>query len=147
MRIVLAGTLVFAAFGLIGCGGSGDGLVPVTGTVTVDGQPGDGAAVAFVPKDGTPGNGGTALADASGKYEITTPQGKKGLAPGAYKVTVSYRRNPDGSAPDPNTPPIEAKAVEWLPPKFSDRDKTELSATVAADAKSHDFTVQTGKKK
>ena len=111
MRIVFALMFVCAALGLAGCGGTGDGLVPVSGTVTVDGKPGEGAAVAFVPKDGTPGNGGSALADASGKYEITTPQGKKGLAPGAYKVTVSYRRNPDGSAPDPNVPPIESKAT------------------------------------
>jgi hypothetical protein len=146
MRIVIALGLWAAVCGLAGCGGTVDGLIPVTGTVTVDGKPGDGAAVAFVPKDGTPGNGGTAAAGADGKYEIVSPQGKKGLAPGTYKVTVSYRRNPDGSAPDPKAPPIESQAVEWLPAKFSDRDKTELSATVA-EGKTHDFAVQTGKKK
>lgn len=130
-----------------GCGGGTDGLAPVAGTVTVDGAPGDGAAVAFVPKDGTPGNGGTAVADKTGRYEITTPQGKKGLPPGQYKVTISLRRNADGTTPDPNVPPIESRASEWLPAKFSDRDKTELTATVAAEAKPHDYTVLTGKKK
>ena len=147
MRLLPAVMLFCAVFAQAGCGGGADGLTPVTGTVTVDGKPGDGAAVTFIPKDGTPGNGGTAVADASGKYEIATPQGKKGLPPGAYKVTMSYRRNPDGTAPDPNTPPIESKATEWLPPKFSDRDKTELNATVTGEAKPHDFTVQSVKKR
>jgi hypothetical protein len=147
MRILPAFVLSALVSALAGCGGGGDGLTPVAGTVTVDGRPGEGAAVAFIPKDGTPGNGGIGLADASGKYEITTPQGKKGLPPGQYRVTVSYRRNPDGSPPDPNVPPIEARATEWLPPKYSDRDKTELSATVAAEAKPHDLAVLTGKKK
>jgi hypothetical protein len=118
----------------------------VTGTITVDGSPGAGAMVAFIPQAGTPGNGGTAIADKTGKFEITNPQGKKGLLPGQYKVTVSLRRNPDGSAPDPNVPPIEAQARETLPPKYSDRQKTELTATVTAEVKVHDFTVQTGKK-
>ena len=145
MRLAIAGGLAAALFALTGCGSSG--LAPVTGTVTLDGKAAGGAVVAFIPTDGTPGNGGTAVADANGKYEITTPQGKKGLPPGQYRVTVSLRRNPDGSAPDPNVPPIESQARESLPPKYNDRDKTELSATVSADGKSYDFTVQTGMKK
>ena len=147
MRRVTGLSLLAALLAAAGCGGGSDGLTPAAGTVTVDGAPGDGAAVAFVPQAGTPGNGGTGVADKSGKYEITTPQGKKGLAPGQYKVTVSFRRNADGSAPDPNVPPIESTASERLPAKYSDRDKTELTATVTADAKPHDFTVLTGKKK
>lgn len=146
MRCLVGAGLLFSLVALVGCGG-GDGLVPVNGTVTVDNKPGDSAAVEFIPKGNTQGNGGTALADANGKYEILTPQGKKGLLPGEYAVRISYRRNPDGSAPDPNAPPIDSKASEWLPPKFSDRDKTELKATVTAEAKAHDFSVQTAKKK
>ncbi len=139
--------LTVAVAALAGCGGGTDGLVPATGTITVDNKPGAGAVVEFVPKPGTPGNGGTAFADDSGRYEIATPQGKKGLAPGEYKVVVSYRRNADGSAPDPTVPPIESSASEWLPKKYSDREATQLNATVTADAKPHDFAVQTGKKK
>ncbi len=146
MRLVTAGTLLLGLLTVVGCGG-GHGLTPVTGIVTLDGKPGDGASVAFIPAAGTPGNGGTALADQTGRYEIRTPQGKKGLPPGQYKVTVSYRRNPDGSVPDPNVPPIESKAVEWLPAKYTDATKTELTATVASEAKSFDYTLQTGKKK
>lgn len=131
---------------LAGCGGDADGLVPASGTITIDGQPGANAAIAFIPQGSAPGNGGTALTDASGKFEIATPQGKKGLAPGSYKVTVSRRLNPDGSPPDPNTPPMESSAKESLPVKFTDRDKTELTATVAA-GKTHDYSLLTSKKK
>jgi hypothetical protein len=103
--------------------------------------------VSFIPQGNTSGNGGTGVADKTGKYEIATPQGKKGLPPGQYKVIVSYRRNKDGTAPDPNVPPIESSAIEVLPLKYSDREKTELSATVGNEAKPHDFKLQTGKKK
>jgi hypothetical protein len=82
-----------------------------------------------------------------GKYEIMTPQGKKGLPPGQDKVTVSVRRNPDGTPADPNTPPMDSKAVEVLPAKFSDRERTELTATVGSEAKPHDFSVQSAKKR
>ena len=147
MRRWLGGAfLLVASMILTGCGGEADGLVPATGTITIDNQPGANAAVAFVPQTGTPGNGGTAIADAAGHYEIVSPQGKKGIAAGNYKVTVSRRLNADGSPPDPNVPEIESSAKETLPIKYRDRDKTELTATVAA-GKSHDFSLNTGKKK
>jgi hypothetical protein len=147
-RLATAGALLLGLSALAGCGGAGgDGLAPVSGTVTIDGKPGDGAAVAFLPDAGTPGNGGTALADSTGHYDIQTPQGKKGLPPGKYKVTVSYRRNKDGSAPDPNVPPIESTATELLPPKYSSAEKTELAATVGPEAKPFDYKLQSAKKK
>src|SRR5262245_43486928 len=141
------GLLLTALVLVAGCGKDNDGLTPVAGTVFVDDAAAQGAVVTFFPTGNTPGNGGTGQTDATGKYEISTPQGKKGLPPGEYKVSVSYRRNPDGSAPDPNVPPIESKAVELLPPKYSDREKTELTATVTAETKPHDFKVVTVKKK
>ena len=126
-----------------GCGSTPDDLLPVAGTVTIDGQQASGATVAFVPVGDTKGNGGTGVADAAGRYEITTPQGKKGLLPGKYKVTVSRPLNPDGSPPDPNVPPIESRARETLPVKYTDRDKTELNATLAPDDKrSFDFNLK-----
>src|SRR4051812_14389733 len=98
--------LLFGSIGALmmsGCGGSSDGLVSASGTVTLDDQACSRAVVTFIPQEGTPGNGGTGQTDASGKFAIMTPQGKKGLMPGKYKVTVSLRLNDDGTAPDPNT--------------------------------------------
>jgi hypothetical protein len=88
------------------------------------------------------------MTDSTGRYEITTPQGKKGLLPGKYKVAASRRLNPDGSPADPNTPPIESQAVERLPKKYSDQEKTELSVNIApGDKRSFDFALTSEKEK
>lgn len=143
MRLVI---LAAALFSLAGCGGDSDGLVPTKGTVTVDGAPATQTTVAFIPIETTGGNGGTALTDSSGQFEILTPQGKKGLLPGKYKVTISRRLNPDGSLPDVNVPPMESSATESLPARFTERDRTELRATVEP-GKTHEFAVNSLKKK
>jgi hypothetical protein len=142
---LLAGLL--AATGC-GSGGTDPDLVPVAGNVTVDSNQAGNVELTFVPQGETKGNGGTGVTDSTGRYEVKSPQGKKGLAPGKYKVVASRRLNPDGSPPDPDTPPIESNARETLPPKYSDANKTELSLTISVgDKRSFDFAFQTGKKK
>jgi hypothetical protein len=138
------------AVALAGCGGggAGDGLVPVSGAVTVGGAPAAGVVVTFVPRGDTPGNGGHGVTDAAGRYEAVTPYLKKGLPPGAYKVTLSLRQNADGSAADPDTPPIESAAREKLPARYTDPERTDLTATVGdAGGAGFDFAVPPGKKK
>jgi len=134
-----------------GCGGGSgtEGLVPVSGTISVDDQPTGNVVVAFVPQGTTGGHGGTGTTDATGRYEIVPPHGSaKALAPGQYKVTLSRRLNPDGSPPDPKTPPIESNARETLPTKYTDKEKTELTANLSAgDKRSFDFAVPSAKKK
>jgi len=136
-------------FALAGCGSKDEaaGFVPVSGNITVNGNPTGNVLLTFVPQGDTKGNGGSGTTDSTGRYEVTTPQGQKGLLPGKYKVVASRRLNPDGSPPDPNTPPIESNARETLPAKYSDENKTELTLNIAAgDKRSFDFAVQTGKK-
>lgn len=69
----------------VGCGSSGPKNYPVSGTVTFDGKPVDGATVMFIPQSGRPGMGVT---DASGKYTIAT-SGQPGAPTGSYEVTIS----------------------------------------------------------
>ncbi len=80
--------LLLAAFA--GCPGSGTGVdtVAVTGTVTLDGQPVEGANVAFAPKsaDGKAAAGAT---DASGRFTLTTIEAGDGAVPGSYGVTIT----------------------------------------------------------
>jgi hypothetical protein len=123
---VLAGLLVSLA---AGCGAK-DGLVPVAGIVELDGAPLERSAVTFRPLDGTAGPGGMAITDAAGRFVIYSPQGKKGMTPGSYKVTVSRRES--------KTPVVEGSAVidsdlvEKVPGAYSDPEKTELTATIGA---------------
>lgn len=69
---------------LAGCGGR---LVPVAGTVTLDGEPVAGAKVTFIPAgSGIPATGST---DAAGRYELRIGTGRTGVPRGRYGVTVS----------------------------------------------------------
>jgi hypothetical protein len=87
IHVPLAAALLAALGG--GCGESGPALVPVTGTVTLNGKPLEGATVSFMPdpsnKGGIPGED---LTGPQGNYKAIT-LGRSGLVPGKYKVTVS----------------------------------------------------------
>ncbi len=61
-------------------------LGQVTGVITLDDQPLEGATVTFVPEDGRPSK---ATTDASGKYELLYIDDTKGAFIGKHKVTVS----------------------------------------------------------
>jgi hypothetical protein len=69
----------------LGCGG-GLRLVPVEGTVTLDGQPLEAAAVLFEPDGG--GKPATGTTDAAGNFVLTTIETGDGAVPGANKVAV-----------------------------------------------------------
>jgi hypothetical protein len=84
-----------------GCGGDGLGTVPVTGTVTLDGQPVEGATVTFTPASETAGTDRSAvgLTDASGKYSLNATGGGEGAVPGTYSVTITKVEGHEAEAP------------------------------------------------
>jgi hypothetical protein len=88
MRV--ASGLISAVFLAAGCAGdSGPRLVPVSGTVTLNGKPLEGAVVTFVPdaanKEGRPGED---ITGPEGNYKVMT-SGRSGVVPGKYKVTIT----------------------------------------------------------
>jgi hypothetical protein len=127
-----------------GCGGEEDtgpefDLVPVTGTVTMDGSPLVGATVTYLPPQGAPPGyyGGAGLTNAEGKYEVTS-SGKPGAVAGQYKITISREVGKDGnpikadpeSGVDIEQLRMQGEVQESIPAKFSDASQTTLSATV-----------------
>lgn len=77
-----------------GCGSKGARLVPVTGVVTLNGQPIGGAAVVFTPAaDNKEGMAGMDATGPEGNYKIQH-EGRSGLVPGKYLVVVSKEHNP-----------------------------------------------------
>jgi hypothetical protein len=149
MRTVFGAGLVAGLVAAVGCGKADveAGYVGTGGTIQLDGQPASNTLVTYIPQGTTGGTGGSGMTDSTGRYEIVSPQGKRGLPPGKYKVTVSRRLNPDGSPPPADEWPIESQARETLPAKYSDKDKTELSINLAeGDKRSFDFSLQSGKK-
>ncbi|WP_152051485.1 carboxypeptidase-like regulatory domain-containing protein [Tautonia marina] len=121
-------------------------FVPVSGTVTVDGEPLAGAVITFLQTDekGTTANGET---DEEGSYTLQAMM-QRGIAPGRYQVGISYLMPPSGkpvglSARSSLAPVADlAVAEELVPPRYSDLGQTELTVTVPEEGGTFDFDLE-----
>ncbi len=137
----------------VGCGGAtgpkapqfkGD-TIPITGIVTLDGNPLADASVTF-NFDGTPPVGFISAggkSDSSGKYVARSAGGKEGIPIGRYKVTVSclvtkngtpFREDP-ASGMDAEQLKLAGGLKEMVPVKYTDIAKTPLTIEITADQK------------
>ncbi len=124
--------LILVAVGaLAGCGGPAidlPELSEVTGTVTLNGTPLEGAVVSFVPQgNGTVSSG---LTDARGQYSLRYRPGIAGAVPGDNLVQIS---KPGAEAGD-----------DLLPSKFHQDSK--MMVVVSAPKSVHDFQLVDRKK-
>lgn len=91
MKNVLLLLVVF----LSGCGGSEFSLVPVSGTVTFDGQPLEGAEVVFAPMASQDeinvGPVSVAQTDASGQFALATAKGEAGAVVTKHRVSIGFK--------------------------------------------------------
>lgn len=113
--MMLACLLVFS-----GCGGSDRS--PVSGTVTLDGQPVAVGSISFRPAKGTKGNtAGTTIVD--GRYTVAA---ERGLSPGDYTVQVEtfYKTGQKFNDPQKGIVDVE-KRVDY-------NEQGKLTATVTA---------------
>jgi len=117
---------------MIGCGGGGPETVPVTGTVTYQGKPVEGAEVAFYPKSGRAATGKT---DAEGRFELMTASPGDGAVVGEYTVVVT-KSEMVADPTNPNSPYKIPKPL--LPARYAAPATSGLTATVEAGAK-NDF--------
>ncbi len=84
----LAFLITICFLGSSGCGGS-EKVVPVSGTVTRNGQPVPGLVVSFVPEAATETGVRIGETDDNGKYTLTVVKtGKSGAVVGTHKVWV-----------------------------------------------------------
>jgi hypothetical protein len=129
---LLAGVLLLLA----GCeqAPSGPPLVPVEGTITLDGKPLAAADLMFVPQGNTVGQGGVGHTDQDGKFALRSQDRKQLGAPvGSYRVIINKLVKPDGTdyVPDPQAGPFDTGGFrELLPAAYSDMGQTQLEATV-----------------
>ena len=115
---------------LTACSG-GDSDVPelgqVSGTITLDGQPLEGASVTFEPQTGTLSTGST---DASGHYELVFNKDHQGAVLGTHTVRISKRG-------EPGTP---NDTQDQIPAKFNANSK--LTAEVKAGDNTVNFDLE-----
>lgn len=103
---------------------------PVTVTVTLNGQPAEGATVRFVTRE-LDGHAASGITDAQGRASLTTFERGDGAVPATYRVTISKLELAEVE-PD-------SEARHLLPRKFASPQTASLTAEVVAGA-GNDFT-------
>lgn len=132
--LVLAGMGVMLSLSACGSNYKGPKLGEVIGTVTVDGNPIDGAEVTFQPSGARMS---VASTDADGKYRMRFTMDKYGAAVGAHRVMITTARTASGGE---GVPEVKARK-ELLPAKY--HSKSELVAEVAPGSNVIDFALTT----
>jgi hypothetical protein len=120
-----------------GCGGPGVKLVPVEGTVTLDGEPLRNKSLMFMEVSGQGTNGGGNTND-DGRYEALAQipgavKDHKGLPPGRYKVIVFEPLIPiESEVQDEMYEPVFVPGEErsGIPPAYQSQQTTPLEVEV-----------------
>jgi len=146
MRTQILFVTILTTLVLAGCGGSKLATVKVTGTVTFDGQPLEGASISFTPQTEGQGHPGYAITDSKGEYKLQTMLGAAGAGttPGVYLVAITCVEKPEvvvptqtytgASGPGPGEsggtmgPPPPAKSL--IPEWYGNVNTSGLTATV-----------------
>lgn len=164
VSIVVAGGLFLAS--LQGCRNSDlPEVVPVTGTVTFQGQPVADATVVFFVNQGNLASGELSFGttDAAGRFRLRTQVGRTevldGVAAGEHRVTISKLIPPQGMTEEAYQQKLDAEKaagesgvygeqrevvpprVELLAAQYSNANQTTLTASVKKGEK-NDFEFQ-----
>lgn len=134
----VAGCFAALVLTLFGCSGN-NGLAPVTGKVTYQGQPVSGATILFMGEGAA--RPATAVSGPDGGYSLQTLDAS-GAAPGAYTVVISKNEAPPEVAEPPSMeeaakqakrPPPAPKRL--VPAKYEDAARSPLKFEVKAGQK------------
>lgn len=132
-RVYISMLFAFAG-GLVGCSGDGKlSVYPVSGTVTQNGKPLDGATVYLYAKDEaviaakTPVPQGKT--DASGKFQLKTYEANDGAPAGEYNVAIVAMKVVNDSED-----PEQIVETDLLKGRYSDSAQSGLTATVQESA-------------
>jgi hypothetical protein len=121
----------------LGCGGGAPdraALVPVSGKVTVNGQPMAGISVIFSPSDVIGGTAAGGTTNEGGEFTLIYSDGREGAIPGKYNVLFSKLTMPDGSPMPPDAMAADVGAVEQIPEKFRNTEMAIHFADVKQEA-------------
>jgi hypothetical protein len=140
IRISQAVAVLVTALVLIGCGPAPPQIVPVSGTVTLDGKPLPNAEIRFIPtRPGLDGNMvGIGVTDDDGKYTLRLPgKTESGCCACECKITVTEGPIPDnlreGDDQMAATNYLKNLKNRPIPKAFTRMADTPLSVTVKPD--------------
>lgn len=115
-RLTLGAALATVCFALAGCGDGGPKIVPVSGYVTIDGQPLTYGHVQVLPSGWRPASGHIG---GDGRFTLTTHVQGDGCAIGTHPAVVLA-----GESINPET-------MKWhAPQKYSDVETSGLTVTI-----------------
>jgi hypothetical protein len=109
-----------AVAGLVGCE-AGGGAVPVSGTVTFQGEPVKQGEIIFTPADGATPSVAEKIVD--GKYALSVPKGRSQVKITGYRDTGKV----DTSNPGQETPIIEM----YIPEEYNSKSTLEVTVEKA----------------
>jgi hypothetical protein len=163
-RLLSQAAVLLGLIALIGCSKKDGSFATVSGVVTYNGNPVEGARIAFhstVEVDGKPGSSFGAQTDSSGKYLIATVNKDPGIPPGLYKVTIVKWEGGKGPATaegvdqgqidamisDSGGTGIKGGPINLLPKEYATVGSTKLSATLETGKNENvNFALKTGGK-
>ena len=116
VRLVAGAAWAVSVLALAGCGSGGPKIVPVSGSVTIDGQPLTYGHVQVLPAGWRPASG---RLDGSGRFVLTTTTPNDGCPVGTHPVVVLA-----GESLTPET-------MKWhAPQKYADVATSDLKVTI-----------------
>jgi hypothetical protein len=121
---------------LSGCSRRPKNVAPVTGKVTLGGQPLAGAMITFAPT--TPGSSSIAKTNENGEYTLQYAHGIQGALIGDHVVSITTRQEGDPGAKPP-VPDVPEKV-----PYVYRSGAQQLKATVNAGPNTIDFDLKPG---
>jgi hypothetical protein len=137
----LGATAMMLAVASTGCSPSPFNLVPVSGSVSLDGQPLAGGIVNFQPIVAGPGAnagpGSTARIGPDGRYTLATIRGEPGAVVGKHRVKI-YSYNAETATHSPNG----ERERERVPPRYNYSSNVTFDVPTAGTDKA-DFELNT----
>jgi len=129
--------------GFVGCEREspreGPQMVEVTGTITLDGEPVEGAHIGFSPE--TSGPAAFAVSDKRGRYELRTRDPGDGAIPGKYGISATKEISEGGMefesqaaleayVQEHGERPPPRRTINMLPEKYSTKKTSGLTAEI-----------------
>jgi hypothetical protein len=118
--------IAIVASTLTGCG-NGEGLVPVSGKVLLDGQPLTQGNVITLPPAG---RGASGIIQPDGTFQLKTGK-DDGAKPGTHKVAVVAYASGPGQGPESGTGQL------LVPKKYTSPDTSELTIEINSSGDNH----------